>query len=123
MTWDVNDYRELLEQALRHAGGTHTFEDVAAGIEHGRFQFWPAPHSVVVTEIIQFPQRKIAHCFLAAGRMEEIQIQRRWLEGWAKSVGCESVTIAGRPGWERVLGPDGYEKAAVLLEKKLEAAA
>lgn len=123
MTWNLNDYRELIEQALRHAGGTHSFEDVAAGVADGRFQFWPAPHSVVVTEILQFPQRKVAHCFLAAGRMEEIQIQRRWLEDWARMCGCESVTIAGRSGWERVLGPDGYEKAAVLLEKKLEAAA
>jgi hypothetical protein len=122
MTWEPSDYRELIESALAHSGGTHTFDDIAAGIAAQRYQLWPGRKSVVVSEILQFPQRRVAHCFLAAGDMEEIQVQRRWLEGWAASQGCQSVTVAGRPGWERVLAADGYQKAAVLLEKNLEAA-
>jgi len=119
VSFDPYDYRTLIEAALVHSGGTHVFADIVKGVESGRYQFWPAPESVVVTEILRLPRKQVVHCFLAAGKLEEIQVQRRWLEGWAKSIGCEAVTIAGRPGWEKVLGGDGYRKAAVLLEKEI----
>ena len=41
-----------LEAALEYSGGTHGIEDIAEGVQDGRFQFWPAPQAAAITEII-----------------------------------------------------------------------
>jgi hypothetical protein len=115
----VDEKRHLLDRALAFAGGTHTVEDILAGLDEERYQAWPGVHSILVTEIIQTPRRKIAHCFLAAGLLEEIDAMRPMLEGWAKRQGCEAVTIAGRRGWERALKDAGYGHDSTVLRKEL----
>jgi hypothetical protein len=39
------------------------------------------------------------------------------IEAWARSIGCDTMLIMGRPGWQRAL--EGYRRTAVVLEKKL----
>lgn len=41
------------------------------------------------------------------------------IETWARSVGCHALEIVGRRGWERRLKGRGFEKTAVVLEKRL----
>jgi hypothetical protein len=117
---DIAPHKARIEAALEHSGGTHTYEDIVRGIEDERFQLWPGVHATVVTEMIWFPQKKVIHCFLAAGDLAEIHAIRSWAEEWARRAGCASVTITGRPGWERVLASDGYTKQSVTLEKDLK---
>jgi hypothetical protein len=38
---------------------------------------------------------------------------------WAKAQGCESITLYGRKGWERVLDSHGFEPVMVVLERKI----
>lgn len=117
---ELDTHRPLIESALALAGGTHSFADIEQGVRESRYQFWPGVKSVIVTEVVQFPQKKVIHCFLAAGEMEEINNMRTWLENWARMIGVSRVTICGRKGWERVLAGAGYEPTAVWLEKDLE---
>jgi len=71
----IHEYRALIEKALAHGGRqTHTFEDVEQAVEDGWAVFWPiGEHSVVLTEITEFPQFKCLHIWCAAGRMEDIE--------------------------------------------------
>lgn len=41
------------------------------------------------------------------------------LEEYAKDMGCQTVEIYGRRGWERALKNDGYAEKAIVLEKDI----
>lgn len=119
---DISVHRGLIESALAYSGGTHGYEDIVRGVAEGRYQFWPGINAMVLTEITQWPQKKVIHCFLAAGDLAEIHAIRTWAEAWARMRGIEAVTVTGRPGWERELARDGYKKRSVVLEKDLREA-
>jgi hypothetical protein len=38
---------------------------------------------------------------------------------WAKAQGCDSISVAGRKGWERVLSGHGFAPVAVMLERQI----
>lgn len=107
-----------IENALAYSGGTHTFDDVKQGILDSRFQLWPAERGCAVTEIVVYPQKKVLHVFLAGGEMDQIIAMIDSAVEWSKAQGCSSMTIAGRPGWSRVLAKYGYEPVMTVLEKE-----
>lgn len=101
----------FIEEALEHAGGTHTLEDVLQGILEGQYQFWPGERSACVTEIVQHPRKKVFVFWLMGGdlveAMERIEPQAR---AWAETQGCTMFlgNAIDRPGWERALAKYGY---------------
>ena len=106
--------------ALEYSGGTHGIEDIAEGLETGRFQLWPAENSVIVTEIIVYPRLKNLHFFLAGGDLDEIQLMRPLIEQWGKNMGCTRVSLAGRQGWAKTfLKDEGYTPKWFVLSKDL----
>ena len=112
--------RHHVAAALEYSGGTHKVEDIAEGIRRGQFQLWPGKNSVVVTEIIVYPQLKDLHYFLAGGDLDELRLMRPIIESWGKEIGCSRVSLAGRKGWERTfLKGKGYEPKWFILCKDL----
>ena len=117
---DFERLRHHVAAALEYSGGTHKIEDIAEGIRRGQFQLWPGKNSVVVTEIIVYPQLKDLHYFLAGGDLDELQLMRPIIESWGKEIGCSRVSLAGRKGWERTfLKGEGYEPKWFILCKDL----
>lgn len=111
-------FRELIERALAEGYGQMNFDDVVEGIREGHYQLWASERSVVVTTVDLFPRIKQLTVILGAGDLTEIDEELRPLiENWARSIGCDTMLIMGRPGWERAL--EGYRRTAVVLEKKL----
>lgn len=109
-----------IEAALKHCGGTHKLDDVLEGILRGEFQLWPGVDSVVVTEICEFPRRKVLNYFLAGGDGQELRKMLVDLELFAKSRGCTAVTLTGRKGWLRSFLPkEGYEAQWQVMTKEL----
>lgn len=99
---DITEYRELIERALKHDRPTHSFEDVEKAVEEGRALFWPiGEHSVVLTEITEFPRFKCLHIWCAAGRMEDIERAAPVILDYGRHMGCEKATLVGRKGWLR----------------------
>ena len=114
----LNRYRELIDRALAEGYGQMTFEDVVERINSGEFQFWRSESSCVVTTIDIFPRIKQLTVIIGAGDLKEINDHiRPIIEEWARSIGCDTMLIMGRPGWQRAL--EGYRRTAVVLEKKL----
>jgi hypothetical protein len=112
--------RHHVAAALEYSGGSHSVEDIAEGIRQGHFQFWPALDSIIVTEIIVYPQLKDLHFFLAGGDLDELRLMQPIIESWGKSEGCSRVSLAGRKGWERSFLRDrGYEPKWFVLCKDL----
>jgi hypothetical protein len=117
---ELNRCRQWVEDALEYSGGTHSFDDIAAGVLAKKFQLWPNHNSAVVTEIVVYPNTKNLHFFLAGGNLDELKMMRPHIEAWGKSIGCTRVTLAGRKGWERTfLKDEGYTPQWFVLSKEL----
>lgn len=112
----------LLERALRQAGYSHTPADIDRGVADGRFQRWDWGETVIITELLEAPQRKTCHFFLAEGRMEHLIRMTPFVLAWARQQGCTHATLAGREGWRRVpwLIQDGWHFAQIVMEKELD---
>jgi hypothetical protein len=112
--------RKWIEDALEYGGGTHTFDDIAAGVLSGKYQLFPNHNSAIVTQIVVYPQLKNLQFFLAGGNLDEIKRMRPVIEEWGKSMGCTRATLSGRKGWERTfLKDEGYEPRWYVLSKEL----
>ena len=117
-TWMVQFARLLkhIEAALKHAGGTHTAQDVMEQVLVGHMQFWSGRQSAVVTEIIRHPRKNVLHFFLAGGDGAELRAMRGDIEIWAqKEHGCTAATLTGRRGWVRSwMCEEGYKDAGLV---------
>lgn len=108
-----------IEAALSYAGGTHTLDDIRAGIEKGRFALIALERSAFVVEIIEYPQAMALHIFLAGGDLEELKGFNSRMDEMARRLGCSRITIAGRKGFARVLTELGYLERWTVLAKDI----
>ena len=110
----------FLEKAI---DDTYSIDDIYKNIEKDLFQLWISWNGevecAVVTEMAQYPQKKILRYFLAGGKNLDrwlTKIQTR-IEEFAKRNGCQTVEVAGRKGWSKKL--TGYEQKIYLFSKEL----
>jgi len=91
-----------LQAALDHGDNCFALEDVLEAIETGKAQFWPGNKCALVTEIKQYPRKKICNVWLAGGSLEEIKFLVTYIRLFAKNSGCDAITLQGRPGWNKI---------------------
>lgn len=115
-----NEVEPLIKKAL---DDTYTARDILDGLVKNSFQLFISwedkVESAVITEVIQYPQKKVCRYFLAGGSnmnnwLEPIQQE---IEKFAKYNQCDAIEVAGRKGWLRKL--KGYEQKIYLMSKKL----
>ena len=111
--------KNWIEAALAYSGGTHSFQDIVDGVISGRMQLWAGDSGCAVTEISVYPKKKVLHVFLAAGDMSQIIDFQDSAIQFAKMNGCDSMTIAGRSGWKRVLDKHDCHEQFVVLEREI----
>ena len=112
---------EKLQKALDYMGGTHTMEDIARICEEGKARAWIEDESVVIVEILDFPQQRVANFWLAAGDMETcLRIARR-AEKHYRELGCTRATFTGRRGWLKspLVTEDGWRPTLQSFDKEL----
>lgn len=108
-----------IEAALERGGNTHEFEDIVHAVKAGTMQFWPAEDACAVTEIIVYPRKRAFHVFLAGGNMDTIVDMDESAVYYAKINGCTIMSVAGRKGWQKVLGERGYKPFLTSLAKEI----
>lgn len=120
MRADFDRLWPLLAEAIARYGPTHDKEHIWQAIEAGQAQFWPGAHSAMVTEVKAYPtgfQEIIG--WLAAGKLEEIEVMMGFAEAAAKANGCHRVNLTCREGFKRPFGKKGYRQIMVVLVKDL----
>lgn len=119
---EPRDFVALLQEALRHGGGTHDLGDVLKMIDDGQAQFWHSPEtdSCVVTEIMDYPLKRVLRLSLGAGEFKaSLPTLYYPLLDWGRKQGCVEAQIWGRPGWERVL-PGPWKRTMVVCARSLK---
>jgi hypothetical protein len=109
---------DYIEDALEYAEFSHTLEDVLRVVLAGDAQFWPRDDAALVTEIIDYPQRRTLRFWLAGGNLKTLQKLEIGAIEWSRLWGCTACEIIGRRGWVRAL--NGYKEAATVGVKTYE---
>ena len=117
---EIQRCRKWIEDALQYTNGTHEFVDVVNAILEGRMQFWPAENACLVTEIVEYPRKKVLNVFIGGGTLKQMRDMYDALTDWAKAQGCDSITCTGRKGWERIGREYGWTPVSVTLAKELD---
>lgn len=94
-----------------------TEEELRAELSANRATLWTGEASAMVMQLLTPPPT--LHIWLAGGDLDDLLSLRGGMEAWARSQGCEWVTINGRRGWNRVLASFGYERDGEELRKAL----
>lgn len=118
---EIREYREYIEAALKYADDSHSFEDIVRGVEAEQLQFWPGVRSVIITEILTYPNYRALNFFLAGGDIDELEAMYTPIENWAQGRGCDRAILTGRKGWDRsfLTAKQGWRSKLTVYEKKL----
>lgn len=84
-------------------------------------QAWTRPGSIIITEVIEYPQEKQLYFFICGGDLATVEAMTPEVYAWGKSLGCTVAVFAGRPGWQRTfLARQGWQvKPFIIMEKAL----
>ena len=108
----------LLQDALDRSGNHYRTTDVLEDIQANTAQYWPGENCVIVTKLVDYPEKRTIVYWLAAGDLEEIMGLEDTINSWARDQGCAQALLHGRSGWLRVLG-DSWNKKYDVLQKDL----
>lgn len=114
--------KDKLHRAI-HKADISLFRHVEAAVLNGHASLWLVVDSdkivgQAVTQIEETEKgRKICTIVAANGNMKKCLPLRVGLDKYARTEGCHSMRIFGRPGWMRML-PD-YHTHMVILEKDI----
>lgn len=93
---------------------------LAGEVWSGRARFWSTDKAALVAEIKTYPAgSRDVHFLVAAGDVSElVEILRPKVEAWGQEMGCIAALVDSRPGWLRVLSPEGYELHQTAVRKE-----
>jgi hypothetical protein len=117
----------FLDDSINHGIGDLSLNDLRdLCFEGGAFLLiFTDPYADLVgaaaTQLLKHPdQRKILKILAYGGRgFETMRHCLALVEAHAKNMGALAVQFHGRPGWQRVCGPMGYDFKQVIMEKVL----
>lgn len=101
--------------ALEYADGTHTFDDVVSMVFSGKVVFWPYKDSFLITEVLEYPQKRVLHVFLAGGVLEDLCDVQDKLKELARKSNCTALSLCGRRGWLKPLAVYGWKPGGSTL--------
>lgn len=111
--------RHHLQAALDRGHGEMALTDVLDRLLDGDLQLWSSPEYAAVTEVINYPQKRVVLVHLAGGSMEGVVGDEGDLVKFAQAVGATGIKIIGRRGWVKALADRGYHESSVSLFKEV----
>ena len=118
--------RPWIEAAMSYSAGERTVDQILELLYVGKAQCWVVLSgedivNVATTEIIDYPNKRVLHIITSTGiDWENHKQEHKELEDFAKALGCQSISVWGRRGWERKLHTLGYEHTYSVFEKKIQ---
>jgi hypothetical protein len=111
--------REQVEQALALMGNTHSYEDILDMIDSGSMQSFSDGDTWAVTQVIDFPRKRVLEVFLVVGTLEGVTTIEPAVMDFAKHIGADIVRAFGRNGWLPASKSFGWRNGQRLYLKEL----
>lgn len=108
-----------LEEALAHMGGTHTFGDILEAIKDGRMQSFAEGDTWAVTQVLDFPRKRVLEIVLVAGDMADAKVLYDKVLAFGREIGCNLVRTFGRDGWAKEAKDHGWLNGHRIFLKDL----
>lgn len=105
-----------MQKALHIGSDTHTLADIAECLKKGEMQAFWSDRAIIVTSIVDAPQKKYIEFFLSAGEMEPLLELYEQVKQWAIDQGADFGRAFVRPGFERIFAERGWKKKTVVME-------
>ena len=127
ITLAMRDVRGFLESALEYTDGKYNVTDILEHVRSGMQVLWVVYNEekekaigCLVTEILVYPRTKALLIFLLGGSdFSEIVTILDDLKDYAIGVGCKSLELYGRAGWEKILTPLGFDKTHIVMRANI----
>jgi hypothetical protein len=103
---------EKLQKILDLMGNTHTVQDIIAEIEAGTMQGFVEEDSWAVTQIHQFPRKRLLEIWMVVGELRNIDTLHARVVSYARETGCDLVRTFGRLGWKPTADRLGWKLKA-----------
>jgi hypothetical protein len=113
------DMKIKVERALEAFGNLYTFDDIMGLINEGKMQSFTVGDTWIVTQVNEFPRRKVVDIALVVGFIEEATRALPEIYNFARSIGANRVTAVGRDGWWKFAEP-GWYRVGGYFAKDLE---
>lgn len=111
--------RPMIEKAVAYSAGKYLADDFYDPLLRGDMQLWVNEHSAAMTEILNYPHRRICNIVACGGGdLGSLARDLEIIEAWARHRGCQGMRIEGRPGWQRILR--NYNSSNIILERTFE---
>jgi hypothetical protein len=102
--------RPHLDPSIAMSRGRYETDDVGILCARGHMQLWVALRDDeviggMVTEIAQYPRRRIARVVFAGGKALRswYRLADEAVEDWGRAWGCTGLEAGGRRGWGRLV--------------------
>lgn len=106
---DILHWKYHIDGALSYAQGSATFDDIVAKIVNGQCHFYSYNDCFLVMQVVEYPQYKVYHCYLAGGKQEALDDALFDMLSVAQTLGCRHLSLTGRHGWVRRLSTRGWK--------------
>ena len=93
-------YRRL-RKLLEYQGGFYTIEDILQLIQEGKMQSFAKGDTWVVTQVHEFPRKKVLDIVFVIGEITDLHELEPQLEAFKQEIGADAMTATGREGWLR----------------------
>lgn len=109
--------RERVEQMLRDSGDLYGFEDILDLIREGKMQSFALNDSWAVTQICEFPRKRVLDIVFVVGDLDDLEVLESDLIGFAREHGIPMGWANGRMGFMRKAFP-GWEMVSATFMKE-----
>ncbi|QIG66097.1 acetyltransferase [Ochrobactrum phage vB_OspP_OH] len=93
------DMMKETEKLLKEMGGLYKFSDIIMAIREGKMQSFSLGRTWVVTQVHEFPRRKVVDIVFVIGDMEDVAQIEPEVEAFAHRIGATLLMANGRLGW------------------------
>lgn len=97
----MRNFKEETNRILAKQGGFYTFEDIVDAVILGRMQSFSLNDTWVVTQVIDFPRKKVLDIVFVIGELEDLIALEDKIEEFRREIQADMLIATGRLGWMR----------------------
>lgn len=97
----ARDFPKEMARMLDIHGGLYTVEDIFEHLQSGKMQSFAEGDTWVITQVNQFPRKKVLEVVFVIGDLETLHKISPRLDAYREEIGADFLMATGRLGWLR----------------------